>query len=89
MKDLVTRYTPDILWTDGEWEKQAKNGRVKNSLPGFIMSLPLRINIVVNDRWGSETRSKHGGFYTTEYGLVGDKEGIDNAVPIHGRNAGV
>jgi alpha-L-fucosidase len=36
---------------------------------------------VVNDRWGSETRSKHGGFYTTEYGLVGDKEGIDNPVP--------
>ena len=25
---------------------------------------------MVNDRWGNETRSKHGGYYTTEYGLV-------------------
>jgi len=23
---------------------------------------------------GSETRSKHGGFYTTEYGLIGEKK---------------
>jgi len=22
MKDLVTRYEPDILWTDGEWTIQ-------------------------------------------------------------------
>ena len=26
--------------------------------------------MVVNDRWGKETRGKHGGFYTTEYDLV-------------------
>ena len=24
----------------------------------------------MNDRWGKETRGKHGGYYTTEYGLV-------------------
>jgi len=41
----------------------------------------VKTNIVVNDRWGSETRSKHGGIFTTEYGLVGDKEGIDSSVP--------
>ncbi|MBL7763112.1 MAG: alpha-L-fucosidase, partial [Chitinophagaceae bacterium] len=27
-------------------------------------------NIVINDRWGSDTRVKHGGVYTTEYDLV-------------------
>ena len=27
----------------------------------------MRDEIVVNDRWGKETRSKHGGFYTSEY----------------------
>ena len=26
---------------------------------------------MVNDRWGKNCRSKHGGFYTTEYGHVG------------------
>jgi alpha-L-fucosidase len=31
---------------------------------------PVKESVVVNDRWGKETRSKHGGYYTTEYDLV-------------------
>jgi alpha-L-fucosidase len=81
MKDLVTRYTPDILWTDGEWEKSSKDWKSEEFLAWLYNESPVKDNIAVNDRWGSETRSKHGGFYTTEYGLVGDKEGIDNSVP--------
>ena len=81
MKDLVTRYTPDILWTDGEWDKPSKDWKSEEFLSWLYNDSPVKDNIVVNDRWGSETRSKHGGFYTTEYGLIGDKEGIDNAVP--------
>ena len=26
--------------------------------------------MVINDRWGKETRSRHGGYYTLEYGKV-------------------
>jgi alpha-L-fucosidase len=81
MKDLVTRYTPDILWTDGEWEKPSKDWKSEEFLSWLYNVSPVKDNIVVNDRWGSETRSKHGGFYTTEYGLIGDKEGIDNTIP--------
>jgi alpha-L-fucosidase len=81
MKDLVTRYSPDILWTDGEWENTSKDWKSEEFLSWLYNESPVKDNIVVNDRWGSETRSKHGGFYTTEYGLIGDKEGIDNAVP--------
>jgi alpha-L-fucosidase len=81
MKDLVTRYSPDILWADGEWEKSSKEWRSEEFLAWLYNESPVKNSIVVNDRWGSETRSKHGGFYTTEYGLVGDKEGIDNAEP--------
>lgn len=81
MKDLVTRYTPDILWTDGEWENPSKDWKSEEFLAWLYNESPVKDNIVVNDRWGSETRSKHGGFYTTEYGLIGDKEGIDNSVP--------
>jgi len=80
MKDLVTRYTPDILWTDGEWEKTSKEWQSEEFLAWLYNESPVKGNIVVNDRWGSETRSKHGGIFTTEYGLVGDKEGIDNTV---------
>jgi alpha-L-fucosidase len=80
MKDLVTRYTPDILWTDGEWDKPSKEWKSEEFLAWLYNDSPVKKNIVVNDRWGSETRSKHGGIYTTEYGLVGDKEGVDNPV---------
>jgi alpha-L-fucosidase len=81
MKDLVTRYTPDILWTDGEWDKSSKDWKSEEFLAWLYNESPVKDKIVVNDRWGSETRSKHGGFYTTEYGLIGEKEGIDNTVP--------
>lgn len=81
MKDLVTRYTPDILWTDGEWDKPSKEWKSEEFLAWLFNESSAKQNIVVNDRWGKETRSKHGGIYTTEYGLIGDKEGIDNTVP--------
>src|SRR5690606_41294660 len=29
-------------------------------------ALPI---LVVNDRWGKDTRQKHGGYYTTEYNV--------------------
>jgi alpha-L-fucosidase len=77
MKDLVIRYQPDILWTDGEWDKPSKDWKSEEFLAWLYNSSPVKDRIVVNDRWGSETRSKHGGFFTTEYGLVGDKEGLD------------
>jgi alpha-L-fucosidase len=80
MKDLVTRYTPDILWTDGEWDKPSKDWKSEEFLAWLYNESPVKQNIVVNDRWGSETRSKHGGIYTTEYGLVHDGAGIGDAV---------
>jgi len=81
MKDLVTRYKPDILWTDGEWDKPSKDWKSEEFLSWLFNDSAVKSNIVVNDRWGSETRSKHGGIYTTEYGLVGEKEGIESSVP--------
>jgi alpha-L-fucosidase len=29
---------------------------------------PVAAKVVVNDRWGKESRHRHGGYYTTEYG---------------------
>ncbi|MDP4222193.1 MAG: alpha-L-fucosidase [Bacteroidota bacterium] len=75
MKDLVTRYTPDILWTDGEWDKPSKDWKSEEFLAWLFNESPVKENIVVNDRWGSETRGRHGGIFTSEYGLAGDQEG--------------
>ncbi|HBE42316.1 MAG TPA: alpha-L-fucosidase, partial [Bacteroidales bacterium] len=76
MKDLVTSYTPDIVWTDGEWDRPSKDWKSEEFLAWLYNESPVKETVVVNDRWGSETRSKHGGIFTTEYGLVHDSEGI-------------
>ncbi len=74
MKDLVTRYEPDIFWPDGEWDYPSETWRSTEFLAWLYNESPVRESVVVNDRWGSETRSMHGDFYTTEYDLVHDRE---------------
>lgn len=70
MKDLVLRYQPDIIWPDGEWDHPSEVWRSTEYLSWLYNESPVKDHVVVNDRWGKETRGKHGGYYTTEYGLV-------------------
>ena len=72
MKDLVTRYSPDIVWTDGEWDHPSADWKSTQFLAWLFNESSVKNTVVVNDRWGKETRSKHGGIYTTEYDLVGE-----------------
>ncbi len=67
-KDLVSRYTPDIIWADGEWELDSASWRSPELLAWVFNTVPNRDSVVINDRWGKDTRHKHGGFFTTEYG---------------------
>lgn len=73
MKDLVTRYKPDILWTDGEWEHPSEKWKSVDFLAWLFNESPVSETICINDRWGKETRSVHGGYFTTEYDMVHDK----------------
>lgn len=66
-KDVVTRYQPSIIFSDGEWEMDSKAWRSEEMLAWLFNESPSKNEIVVNDRWGKETRHKHGGYYTTEY----------------------
>jgi alpha-L-fucosidase len=66
-KDVVTRYKPSIIFADGEWEMSSKDWRSEELLAWLFNESPSRDEVVVNDRWGSDTRHKHGGYYTTEY----------------------
>lgn len=70
LKDLVTRYKPDVVWTDGEWDHSSEVWKSTEFLAWLYNDSPVKETVVVNDRWGKETRSKHGGIYTTEYDLV-------------------
>ncbi|MDR3260471.1 MAG: alpha-L-fucosidase [Tannerella sp.] len=70
MKDLVNRYHPEVVWTDGEWDYPSEKWKSTEFLAWLYNESPVKETVVVNDRWGKETRSKHGGIYTTEYDLV-------------------
>jgi len=77
MKDLVTRYKPDIIWGDGEWDHPSEKWKSTEFLAWLYNESPVKSTVVVNDRWGKETRGKHGGYYTTEYDLVHDGSAKD------------
>jgi alpha-L-fucosidase len=66
-KDLVTRYKPSIIFSDGEWEMTSAEWHSPELLAWLFNESPVKDEVVVNDRWGSETRHKDGGYWTTEY----------------------
>lgn len=66
-KDVVTRYSPAIIFADGEWDMPSRNWRSEELLAWLFNESPSRSEVVINDRWGKETRHKHGGYWTTEY----------------------
>jgi alpha-L-fucosidase len=68
MKELVERYRPSLFWTDGEWEQPSSVWDSTKFLAWLYNESSVKDEVAVNDRWGKETRSKDGGFYTSEYG---------------------
>jgi len=73
-KDVVTRYQPSIIFSDGEWEMPSKDWKSEELLAWLFNESPCKGEVVVNDRWGKECRFKHGGYWTTEY-AAGLKDG--------------
>lgn len=66
-KDAVQRYEPSIIFSDGEWDRDSKQWRSEEFLAWLYNESNAPEDVVVNDRWGGETRFKHGGYYSTEY----------------------
>lgn len=69
-KDLVTRYKPSIIFSDGEWDLSDTVWKSPELLAWLFNESPVKEEVVVNDRWGKNTRGKnHGSTYSTsEYG---------------------
>ncbi len=67
-KDVVTRYKPAIIFSDGEWDMPSSDWKSPELLAWLYNESPVKDEVIVNDRWGKETRHKHGGYFTTEYG---------------------
>jgi alpha-L-fucosidase len=66
-KDVVSRYSPAIIFSDGEWDMQSKDWHSEELLAWLFNESPCKDTVVINDRWGKDCRHKHGGYYTTEY----------------------
>lgn len=60
--DLVLKYRPSALFTDGEWENSAEQFRAPEIINWYYNLLPREA--IVNDRWGGGTQH---GFRTPEY----------------------
>ncbi|MBV9471093.1 MAG: alpha-L-fucosidase [Abitibacteriaceae bacterium] len=67
-KDVVTRYKPSIIFADGEWEHTAAEWHSPELLAWLYNDSGCGADLIIDDRWGSDTRGHHGGYYTTEYG---------------------
>jgi len=65
--DLVNSYKPELIWADGNWEHESSFWRTPEFIAWLYNESPVKDTVVVNDRWGSETPTKHGGYYTPEY----------------------
>ncbi|MBN1816865.1 MAG: alpha-L-fucosidase [Sedimentisphaerales bacterium] len=68
MYELINTYKPSLFWTDGEWDHPSGTWKSEQFLAWLYNESPVKDVVAVNDRWGSECRHVHGGYYTTEYG---------------------
>jgi len=69
-KDLVTRYKPSLIFSDGEWDLSDTAWHSPELLAWLFNESPVSKEVVVNDRFGNNTRNANrGALYTTsEYG---------------------
>ncbi len=69
-KDLITKYKPSVIFSDGEWDLSDTAWRSPELLAWLFNESPVKNEVVVNDRWGSNTRGKYNGclYATSEYG---------------------
>lgn len=64
--EIVERYHPDIVWSDGEWEAPDTYWNSTSFLAWLYNDSPVRSSVVVNDRWGKGVRCKHGDFFNCD-----------------------
>ncbi|MGP1992972.1 alpha-L-fucosidase [Zobellia laminariae] len=83
-KDVVEKYTPSLIFTDGEWDHPHTTWKATEVLSWLYNESANKEEVVINDRWGKETRHHHGGYYTTEYG-----SGLPNADKVWEENRGM
>ena len=69
-KDLVNKYKPSVIFSDGEWDLSDTAWKSPELLAWLFNESPVAKEVVVDDRWGGNTRGKNNGatYTTSEYG---------------------
>ncbi|MBQ2915464.1 MAG: alpha-L-fucosidase [Clostridia bacterium] len=80
LKELVEKYQPWTLFTDGEWDHPSLIWHSTEFLTWLYNESSVKDFIVPNDRWGNETRGKLGGNFTTEYGTIDGNRKIEDVI---------
>ena len=87
--DIVKRYEPEILWSDGDWVGPTENNsdwwQSKEFLAWYVTNSTVNETAVYNDRWGRDTNCKHGSFVNCQdHFMPGDlkEQKWENALPI-------
>jgi alpha-L-fucosidase len=67
LHDLVSRYEPDVIWSDGDWPAGDEYWQAPlEFLQWLVNDSPVKDTVVFNDRWGKGDSCKHGSFYSCQ-----------------------
>jgi alpha-L-fucosidase len=69
LREVVKRYSPSIIYFDGEWQFPLDSFEMDNFLAWLYNESPCKNDVVVNDRFGHGSRGKHGGVFCSEAGV--------------------
>ena len=66
LHDLVMRYNPSVIWSDGDWVATPEYWQSQQFLQWLYNDSPVSSSVVTNDRWGQGTNCVDGGFWTCQ-----------------------
>lgn len=66
LMDLVQRYQPDYIWSDGDWEATDKYWNSTEFIAWLFNDSPVKDTVLVNDRWGQGDTCTHGSVWTCD-----------------------